>query len=273
MITIGVDPVAFSIGDVAIRWYGIMMALAIIVLVLWAVWQVRRGAAITYDNLIMLALVAIPSGIIFSRLLHVIDEWEFYGQNPSQIIGTEGLTIFGAIVGATLAIWVYTRFARLRFGYIMDVAAPGIVLAQAIGRVGCTLNGCCYGGETDIWCAVTYTDPDSAAPLGVSVHPTQVYEIIFLLLAFIPLFFLRRRLKPDGSLFMVYLSLYSIWRLVIGFLRDGESFLFGLQQAQVLAIAVLAVTLPLLIYRTRWVKKGEEDAMKETETWRGSSQE
>jgi len=232
--------------------------LAILVLCLWAFWQVRRGAKITYDTLVMMALVAIPAGIIFSRLLHIIDEWEYYGQNPSQIFGTEGLTIFGAIVGATLAIWVYTRIAGLRFGYIMDVAAPGIVLAQAIGRVGCLLNGCCYGGGTDIWCAIAYTDPDSAAPVGVSVHPTQVYEIIFLLLAFIPLYMLRRRLKPDGSLFMVYLSLYSIWRIMIGFLRDSEPFLFGLQQAQVLGIAVLAVTIPLLIYRTRWVKKGKE---------------
>ncbi len=258
MITIDINPVAFHIGDIAIRWYGIMMALAILVLFLWAIWQVRRGAKITYDTLVMLALVSIPAGIIFSRLLHVIDEWDYYSQYPSQIIGTEGLTIFGAIVGAALAIWVYTRITHLNFGYITDVVAPGIVLAQAIGRVGCLLNGCCYGGETDIWCAITYTDPDSAGPIGVSVHPTQVYEIIFLLLAFIPLYKLRGRLRPDGSLFLIYLSLYSIWRIVIGFVREGEIFLFGLQQAQILGIAVLAVTISLLIYRTRWVKKGEE---------------
>ena len=258
MIEISVDPVAFHIGDVAIRWYGIMMALAILVLFLWVAWQVRRGAKITYDTLVMMALVSIPAGIISSRLLHVIDDWDYYSQYPSQIIGTEGLTIFGAIVGATLAIWVYTRIAHLNFGYITDTIAPGIVLAQAIGRVGCLLNGCCYGGETDIWCGITYTNPESEAPVGVTVHPTQVYEIIFLLLAFIPLYLLRNRLKPDGSLFLVYLTLYSAWRVGIGFLRDVEPFLFGLQQAQVLGIAVLAVTIPLLIYRTRWVKKGEE---------------
>ena len=257
MFSIGIDPVAFTIGDVAIKWYGIMLALAIIVLAFWAVREIRRGAAITYDNLVMIALVAIPSGIIFARLIHVLDQCDYYSQFPSQIIGTEGLAIYGAIVGATLAIWAYCRFARLRFGYIMDVLAPGILLAQAVGRLGCTLNGCCYGSASDMWCGVVYTDLGSAAPVGIAVHPTQIYEIIFLLLAFYPLLRLRSRLRLDGSLFLIYLSFYSLWRFCIGFLREGEVFILGLQQAQVLAIAVLIVTIPLLAYRTRWIKKKE----------------
>ena len=82
MITISVSPIAFTIGSVAVRWYGIMVALAVVVLVLWAVWQVRRGANLSYDTIFTAALVGIPSGVIISRLLHVLDQLDFYLQIP-----------------------------------------------------------------------------------------------------------------------------------------------------------------------------------------------
>ncbi len=90
MITLNIDPVAFTIGSLAVRWYGIMIALAILVLVLWLVRAIRKGADISYDTLLTAALVAIPSAVIFSRLLHVIDKWSFYSQNPGQILGFSG---------------------------------------------------------------------------------------------------------------------------------------------------------------------------------------
>jgi phosphatidylglycerol:prolipoprotein diacylglycerol transferase len=228
-----------------------MVALGIVVVILWVVWQVRKGANISYDAVLTAALVGIPSGIVFSRLLHIIDLWNYYVHNPGQIIGGDGLTIYGAILGAALGIWVYSRFGGLRFGYLADLITPGLILAQAVGRVGCTINGCCYGMECSLPWAVTYTHPDSLAPLGLAVHPTQVYEIIFLLLVFTGALWLRARLKPDGSLFMVYLGVYSLWRLGIDFIRDGTDFLFGLHQAQVIAIIVLAITFPALIIGMR----------------------
>jgi len=255
MITINISPVAFTIGNLEVRWYGIMIALAIMVLILWTLWQVKKGAKVTYDTVFTAALIGIPSGVIFSRLLHIIDDWEYYRQHLNQVVGAEGLTIYGAVLGAALAIWIYSRFSKVHFGYFADLLTPGIILAQAIGRVGCTLNGCCYGIEAGLpWCFV-YTDPQSFAPIGVAVHPTQVYEIIFLLLLFSTLFLLRDRFKPDGSLFLVYLSLYSLWRLGIDYLREGTPFFLGLHQAQVIALVVLAVAIPLLAYRTRRVKK------------------
>jgi len=258
LITIGINPIAFTIGDISVRWYGVMVALAVVVLILWAVWQIRCGADISYDSLLTVALIAIPSGIIVSRLLHIIDLWGFYMANPGQLLGFGGLTIWGAILGATLGIWVYSRFSDFKFGYFMDMLAPGVLLAQAVGRVGCTINGCCYGVETSLPCGVIYTDPNSYAPIGVAVHPTQFYELIFLLIVFGVLFWLRKRFRPDGSLFLIYLGLYSAWRLGIGFLREGTDFLFGLQQAQVIGIVVLLIVVPILVVRTRWVKREGE---------------
>ena len=219
----------------------------------------KRGANVSYDTVISAAIVGIPSGIIISRLLHVVDFWDYFIEHPSQIIGGQGLSIYGAVLGAALGIWIYSRVRKMSFGYFADMLAPGIILAQAIGRVGCTLRGCCYGLETDIWCAVIYTNPASSAPLGIPVHPTQIYEIIYNLIVFGLLFALRKRFRPDGSLFLVYLTLYSAWRLGIDYIREGTDFLFGLHEAQVIAIIVLVITITLMALRTRWVKKGDEE--------------
>lgn len=257
MIYNNVNPIAFTIGSVSVAWYGIMVALAVLTLVVWALVAVRRGARLSYDTVISAAIVGIPSGVIFSRLLHVIDFWDYFVENPGQIIGGQGLSIYGAVLGAALGIWLYSRFRRISFGYFADVLAPGIILAQAVGRVGCTLNGCCYGIETDFVCAMVYTNPESNGPIGIPVHPTQTYEIIYNLIVFGILLALRKRFRPNGSLFLIYLTLYSVWRVGIDFIREGTDFLWGLHQAQVIAIIVLIITITLMALRTRWVKKGE----------------
>jgi phosphatidylglycerol:prolipoprotein diacylglycerol transferase len=258
MIYIDVNVVAFSIGPFAVSWYGLMVALAVITLVAWALVSVKRDTRLSNDTVINAAIVGIPAGVIFSRFLHVVDRWDYYMANPGKIIGGEGLSIWGAVLGAALGIWIFSLInKKFSFGHLADVISPGIILAQAIGRVGCTLNGCCYGKTTDLPWAIVYTNPSTHGPIGVPVHPTQIYEIIFNLMVFGILLSLRKRLRPDGSLFLVYLTLYSIWRLGIDFIRDGTPFLFGLHQAQVISIIVLIITVPLLVFKTRLVKKEE----------------
>jgi phosphatidylglycerol:prolipoprotein diacylglycerol transferase len=254
LIDITISPIVFTIGSFSVRWYGVMIALGVLVLVLWMLWEVKKGAKLSYETIITAALVGIPSGIIVSRLLFVIDRWVYSG-SPGPIWGLEGLTIWGAVLGATLGIWVYSKLSKFPFGYFVDLVALPAILAQALGRVGCLINGCCYGVETSLPWGIVYTDPQSYAPLGVALHPTQLYEIVFLLIVFGVLFPLRKRFQPEGSFFLIYLSLYSAWRLGIDFLRDGNSFLFGLHQAQVIGIIVLLITIPILILRTRWVKR------------------
>ena len=266
MIAISINPIV-TVGPVSVRWYGIMVALAIVVIVMRMLWQVRRGANLSYDTVLTGALVGIPSGIVISKLLHVVDYIIIsklhpeladhivdYTQHPEQILSGGGLTIYGAVLGAALGIWVFSKFSHFQFGYMADLVAPGVILAQAIGRVGCTINGCCYGMPTSLPWGVIYTHPDSYAPHNIPLHPTQVYEIIFCLIVFAVLLILKGRLKPSGSIFLVYLSLYSLWRFGIDFLRDGTPFLFGLHQAQVTAIIVLVIAVPILIFKTRWVR-------------------
>jgi len=262
MITINIDPVAFTIGPFEVRWYGIMVTLAVLTVILWTLREVKRGANLPYETVLNAAIIGIPSGIVFSRLLHVVDRWDYFSQNLGQIPGAAGLTIYGAVLGAAFGIWIYSKVSHFEFGYLADVVTPGIILAQAIGRIGCTLNGCCYGIGTSLPWAVTYTHPNSLAPLGVAVHPTQLYEIVYNLIVFAVLLKLRGRLKPDGSLFLVYLGLYSLWRVVISFLREGTPFLFGIHQAQFIGIIVIAIAVFLLAYRTQWVKPEDTNSPK-----------
>jgi len=280
VITIGIDPVAFTIGPVVVRWYGILIAIAVLVLILWMVRETRRAVGLSAEVVLTGAIIAVPSGVIVAKLLHVIDNIVIaklhpelalagyvidYTRYPRLIFTSEGLTIYGAVLGAALGIWIYSRVSRFPYGHVTDLLAPGIILAQAIGRVGCTINGCCYGLPISLPWGIVYTNPESYGyaasswlPSGMGLHPTQVYEIIYNLIVFSVLFKLRGRLKPDGSLFALYLALYSAWRLGIGFLREGIPFLFGMQEAQFLAIIILIITVSFMVRKTRLVKKEEE---------------
>ena len=236
-----------------------MIALAVIVLVGWTLLWARKDPKLSYNTIINLAIVGIPSGIIFSRLLHVIDYWSQYMQDPSRIFSTfgEGLTIYGAVLGATLGTWIFSRFSKFNYGYYADVIAPAIILAQAIGRIGCTLNGCCYGTECDLPWAISYIG-SGHSQLILSVHPTQIYEIFYNLLIFGVLLLLRNRFRPDGSLFLFYFVFYAAWRLGIDFIRPGKELLFGLHEAQLISIVVLVVCITIMAFKTRWIKKDED---------------
>lgn len=254
MINIDISPIAFSLGPLEIRWYGIMMVLAVIAIVGITLLEAKR-AGIAHDHIYSLAVWAVIGGIIFSRIIHVIDKWDYYIANPMQIFNFEGLAVYGAVIGVVLAIIIYCLVKKLSIWLIADLISPGALVGMAIGRIGCVFNGCCYGLTTSLPWAVEYTCPDSYAPLGVPLHPTQIYHIIWNLVAFGILWSLRRRLKPQGSVFLLYLAFYAAGDLVIRLFREGDPYLFGLQQAQLIGIIILVITVPLLVVRMWLAKK------------------
>jgi phosphatidylglycerol:prolipoprotein diacylglycerol transferase len=262
MININIDPVAIRIGPIPIGWYGIMVVLAVLTIILWLVREVRRGADFIFDTVITAAVVGIPSGVVFSRLLHILDHWSYYSQHLNEMVGGEGLTIWGAVLGGTLGMWIYSRFSRFKYSKFLDAIAPAVILGQAIGRIGCTINGCCNGLPTTLPWGIRYTNPASygyfdsiVLPGGVGLHPVVVYEMIYDLIIFGVLLKLRKRFKPDGALYAIYLSFYSVWRFVIDFLRPGVPLLFGLHEAQLISILVLLVTIPFIILKARLADK------------------
>lgn len=257
-IKIGIDPILFRIGDFEIGWHGIFVVLAVIVGVGLSIWF-ARGAGIKREVIYSISPWAIIGGIIGARLIHVIDYLgSTYIDNPMKILEFwYGLSIFGAILGGTLAVFIYTRIGHLSLGRLADGIAPALLLAQAVGRIGCTINGDAYGTPTTLPWAFVYTHPNAAATTQISPyagHPSPVYEIIWDILVFAVLWRLRGRLKPDGSLFLLYLSLYSFGRFLIEFSRAVTPYQISvgiLHEAHFIALLVMAVCVPLLIYRMR----------------------
>lgn len=251
MVTIGVDPIIVHIGSFALRWYSFMVMLAAVAGVLW-VWRASKKAGVPGDYAFTLAVWVIPGGILGSRLTHVLDQVNFYAANPAAIIGGEGESITGAILGGILAAWIGSKVHKLPFGKLTDLTAPGMILAQFIGRIGCTINGDAVGVPTDGALAVTYTHPNSYAPLGVPTFPAVQFEMAWDMVVFGALLAFRGRLKPDGASFLSYLAIYNLGRFFIDFYRVNQPWLFGLHQAQIINLLVLAVVVPLLVARVRW---------------------
>jgi phosphatidylglycerol:prolipoprotein diacylglycerol transferase len=248
VIYIGINPVAFTIGSFSLRWYAVMVLLAVAFLLGWVSYFGKR-AGLTSEFVITAALWAIPLGFIGAKLVHVVDNLAYYVTHPGHIASGAGLAIFGAILGAMLGLYIHCRLRRIPFAPIADMAAPGIILAQAIGRVGCTINGCCYGAPSSLPWATVWTHPNTYAPLGIAVHPTQVYELLWDLLVFGVLWWLLRgRLRPSGSLFAAYLVLYSLGSFLIRFLRGDVSAFAGIfNEGQVISLLVFVVAASFLV--------------------------
>jgi phosphatidylglycerol:prolipoprotein diacylglycerol transferase len=248
MITISMNPILFSVGGFEIRWYGLMVVLAILSIIAISLLEAKR-VGLPQEHIYNAAVWAIIGGILGSRLIHVIDQWDYYIANPSQILRFEGLAVYGAVIGILAAIIVYSLVKKISIWQLGDIVSPGALVGMAIGRIGCIINGCCYGLPTNFPFAVIYTNPNAYAPLGQPLHFTQLYHLIWNLIAFGIVWSLRRRLKPQGSIVLLYLALYAAGDLIVRFFRYGEPFLFGMQQAQLIGIIVLVITVPWMIVR------------------------
>ena len=258
MLVISIDPVAFSIGALQVRWYGIMVVAAVVTLLVITFRETKQRAvpeSTTYN----LFFWGIIGGIIGGKLAYLIQPWLLYGVNPSEIISPYGWALHGAIIGGLLGGGIYWRIKAAQISLenlqsIGDALAVGAPLAQAIGRIGCTINGCCYGKLSPFlsfpW-AVIYTHPNSAAPQNTPLYPTQIYFVLWNLIVFAVMWRLRGRLKPRGSLFFLYLCLYSAGDFGLRFLRTDPPLLLGLQEGQLFSLAILLVSLPILIIRIR----------------------
>jgi phosphatidylglycerol:prolipoprotein diacylglycerol transferase len=254
VITVNIDPVAVSLGHFAVRWYGLIVALAIVT----GVAVSRRHAArrgLREDDLVDAVAWVVLAGLIGARLFHVVDHWDHeYAANPARAfyIWEGGLAIWGAVVGGLAALWIFARRRRLDFGVLVDVAAPGLVLAQAIGRLACLITGDAMGTVTTGPIGVAYVHPGAMVPdLGAFYVPTPLYEMIWNLAIFAILITLPIRERKAGTLFLVYLMLYAAGRFVISIWSGYREIGFGLNQAQILSLAALAVAGPWLVARLR----------------------
>lgn len=254
---IDIDPVAFNLLGIPVRWYGLILVGAAAVAILVAQREGRRrGIApqIVSDAVIWVGAAALVGG----RLLYVAqNELGSLAEHPTHVLmfWMGGLSFYGGLIGALIALVVFAHGRRLPLLTVLDIAAPAAAIGQAIGHVGCLIGGDSYGVPTDLSWAIIYRNPGAMAPLGIPLHPTQAYEAILLGLLFAGLWLGRERLGRlgDGAVAAVYLLGLAVIRFGLFFLRDEPAVLLGLKTAQLigLGIAALAIALFVAAHRAR----------------------
>ena len=278
-ITIGMDP-DFDLGPFTLSWHGLLTFIAVAVAVFLVVrWGTREG--LTADSIYSVAVWAIVGGVVGARLLHVVGQWsDFYQNDPIRVlyVWQGGVTIYGAILGGFVggALYIVTRNSAWYLGLwgryfkflgepkkaplpgvgrLADIAAPAMLISQAIGRVGDIINGEHFADPSSLPWAVIYSHPESPGRfLQTPTHPAVAYELLMDLAILGLLWPLRKRLRPDGMFFALYLASYSVGRFFLSFLRAEFNEYGGLNEAQIIALVVIVITIPLLIYKARLFK-------------------
>lgn len=254
-ITISIDPVIFEIGALQFRWYSFFIMVAIAVAV-WFIGREFRRKRLDDTNYGSIAVWAIACGIAGARIFHLFDDLGYYLDHPAKIFDFQsgGLAMYGAVVGGFIGVAIGCRRYRVPFLPTIDAVAPGLALAQGIGRFGCIVNGDAWGAPTGSPFAFVYTNPDSFIPnrlLGVPTHPYPVYDMGLNVALFGLLLWLRTKPLPHGALFAIFVVVYGVVRFFLSYVREQEVWFWGLQQAQVVALVLVAVAAGALIYLWR----------------------
>jgi phosphatidylglycerol:prolipoprotein diacylglycerol transferase len=260
-------PELFRIGGFPVNTYGVLLALAFMA-ALFVASRLGGRDGLPRERLFDLGLWMLLGGLIGSKLLLMVAEPE-YGQDWRNLLSIDflrsGGVWYGGFLGGLLTGVLLIRRYRLSFWRVTDAFAPGVALGQSIGREGCFAAGCCWGRPTDVPWGVEFGELAhrvTGVPVGVHLHPTQLYESFAALLIFLLLYWLHRRKRFDGQVIGAYAVLYGLTRFTIEFFRDdprgdilGLTTLTHLSTSQLISLAVVAGGLVFLLLRWRRTPK------------------
>ena len=251
--------VFIQLGPIPIYWYGVIIASGLF-LGLYLATREADKLGLQKDVMVDLVVFAAPIAIISARIYYVIFEWDqFKGGSFADYfaIWNGGIAIHGALIGAVITAIVFTRIKKMSFWQIADIAAPSIILGQAIGRWGNFMNQEAHGGPMS---QAAYDNFHQYLPDfimnqmcidGVMYYPTFLYESFWNILVLIGLFILRKYNPRRGELFLNYLIFYSIGRFFIEGLRTDSLYFGPLRQAQLISIAIIVIAVIVIVYRRK----------------------
>lgn len=229
--------IIFSIGPITIYSYGLFVAIGVALAVILSVRQAGRVGVKQSDMLdIMTAMIV--GGIAGGRLLFVLINWEIYANNPAAIFNLSegGMAFQGALFLSLGSAAVLARRRKISFWKVSDILAPYLALAHSVGRIGCFLNGCCYGKEALSGPSVIF--PGDTVPR----IPTQLYSSAGLFLIFVLLVGLRRKKTFDGFLFSIYLMAYAVFRIFMDSFRGDDLVMVnGLTLPQIISSGIFVL--------------------------------
>jgi phosphatidylglycerol:prolipoprotein diacylglycerol transferase len=271
-IEIPFDPNLIDTGGFVLAWHGLLSFFGVATAV-WLVARWARQERLDPDMVYNTAIWAILGGIVGARVVHVADNWgSVYGfDEPIELIAvwSGGIGLWGAILGGWIAGMIYAYISKYPVGKLMDLSAPALLVAQSIGRLGDIMNGEHWSKNTDLffgWVFTHASSPGARPPSRLSgefdptsgSHPTVVYEIFWNMLVLAFLWRIRKKFRPDGAIWMIYLGLYAFGRFWIQFLRLDEEKFWNLQEAHLIALGVMAVSIGFVVLKTRLRRPGDE---------------
>ncbi|MFB6290391.1 MAG: prolipoprotein diacylglyceryl transferase [Candidatus Bipolaricaulia bacterium] len=245
------DPIAFTLGSLSVRWYGIAYAIALLTGLEILRREVRRkGLQLDFNDLVDFVLISFPLGLIGARIYYALFYLDYFLENPLLFFGVErnggfglsGLAIHGGLIGGLVGLLIFVKLKRVRLMEFVDALAPALILGQAIGRVGNLLNGDAYGYPTDLPWGLVF-DANTAAGTEFpnrSLHPTMVYEMILDVLIFVFLWRFRKGEYKPGFIGISYLIAYSVGRSIVSFFRAGSLWVGPIRAAHLISIIIVA---------------------------------
>ena len=253
-------PIAFNLGSLTIRSYGVMMALAFLV-GLWTATRRARLVNLPAEVLSDVTLWLMVGGIVGARVVYVTTYWqtEFATLPFSEVFMIQhgGLVYYGGLIGATVTGLGYLWWKKLPVWKVADVLAPSIALGSVFGRIGCLLNGCCYGSYCTLPWAIRFPEGHETHPYNqpaMPVHPTEIYDALLNLILYVLLAVLFRRRKFDGQIFATYLVVYAVFRSIAEHFRGdypSDHLHAGFTSAQLVSLPILVTGLGLGVILSR----------------------
>ena len=251
-----IDPIAFQLGPVTIRWYALCILAGLALAVYLSAKEAPRKKILA-DDVLDFILYAFPISIVGARLYYVIFSWGEYKDNPLEIfaIWHGGLAIYGGLIAGFLVLWFFTRYRFINTWDFLDIAAPSVMIAQAIGRWGNFFNQEAYGAKVANLNFLPSFIRQQMYIDGAYRQPTFLYESLWNLAGFILICTLRRKSKllKQGEITLFYLVWYGVGRFVIEGLRTDSLMLAGLRVSQWLSLILVVAGIVLFIYRRKKV--------------------
>ncbi len=259
--------IALTIGSLKIHWYGIMVALGFVLAIL-VLLKERTRAGITADNVFDLGLIAVFGGVFGARLFYVIQFHHQFAGKPLEVfrIDKGGLVFYGGFLLAFLVVWGYCRWKKISFLRVMDIFAPAVAMGHASGRIGCFLQGCCFGRPTSSWPSAVF--PAGSAPAlrypaepadlyagvrtacdSLPLIPVQLYEAACNFLIALLLIWLLKKIRRPGGVAAIYLAAYAVMRFCMELMRGDHTDHIGMfTPSQAIALFVMLPVAAVVFY-------------------------